>query len=56
MLSQRENLSTLEMPKNEHLNVRTVTLGVNLLDCASHNLTKLKKDPHPNLTFCRQAR
>jgi uncharacterized protein (UPF0210 family) len=42
MLTQREILSTLEMLKSEHLDVRTVTLGVNLLDCASHNLEKLK--------------
>jgi hypothetical protein len=30
-----EVLSTLEMLKNEHLDVRTVTLGISLLDCAS---------------------
>ena len=42
MLTQREILSTLEMLKNEHLDVRTVTLGVNLLDCASHDPEKLK--------------
>ena len=37
MLTQREILSTLEMLQNEHLDVRTVTLGVNLLDCAGHD-------------------
>ena len=42
MLTQREILSTLEMLKNENLDVRTVTLGINLLDCASHDLEKLK--------------
>ena len=41
MLTQREILSTLEMLKNEHLDVRTVTLGINLLDCASHDLEAL---------------
>jgi uncharacterized protein (UPF0210 family) len=35
MLSQREVLSTLEMLRNEHLDVRTVTLGISLFDCAS---------------------
>ncbi|MGA2028309.1 MAG: PFL family protein [Syntrophobacteraceae bacterium] len=35
MLTQIEVLSTLEMLKNEHLDVRTVTLGISLLDCAS---------------------
>lgn len=38
MLSDRDVLSTLEMLKNEHLDVRTVTLGISLLDCASHDL------------------
>lgn len=33
MLTCREIISTLEMVKNENLDVRTVTLGINLLDC-----------------------
>lgn len=37
MLSDREVLSTLEMLRNEHLDVRTVTLGVSLLGCASED-------------------
>jgi uncharacterized protein (UPF0210 family) len=49
MLTQREILSTLEMLKNEHLDVRTVTLGVNLLDCASHDLVKLKNKIHSRI-------
>jgi uncharacterized protein (UPF0210 family) len=43
MLTDREIISVLEMLKNENLDVRTVTLGVNLLDCASHDLEKLKR-------------
>ena len=35
MLTDREVISTLEMLKNEHLDVRAVTLGISLLDCAS---------------------
>jgi uncharacterized protein len=38
MLSDREVLSTLEMLRSEHLDVRTVTLGVSLFDCNSHDL------------------
>ncbi len=38
MLSDREVLSTLSMVKNEHLDVRTVTLGVSLLDCAHRDV------------------
>jgi uncharacterized protein len=37
MLTDREILSTLEMLKNEHLDVRTVTLGISLFDCADQN-------------------
>jgi uncharacterized protein len=42
MLSHQEIISTLEMLKNEHLDVRTVTLGINLFDCASHDLATLQ--------------
>jgi len=38
MLRELDVLSTLEMLRNEHLDVRTVTLGISLLDCASHQL------------------
>ena len=37
MLTDREVLSTLNMLRNEHLDVRTVTLGISLFDCASHD-------------------
>lgn len=38
MLSEREVINTLNMLRNEHLDVRTVTLGVSLFDCVSHDL------------------
>ena len=37
MLTEREVLSTLNMLRNEHLDVRTVTLGISLFDSASHS-------------------
>jgi uncharacterized protein (UPF0210 family) len=43
MLTQREILSTLEMLQSEHLDVRTVTLGINLLDCVSSNAANLQQ-------------
>ena len=50
MLSDREIISTLEMLESEHLDVRTVTLGINLLDCASHDLEKLKNKIYTRIT------
>lgn len=41
MLTQNEILSTLEMVQSEHLDLRTVTLGINLADCASENPERL---------------
>ena len=41
MLTDREVISTLEMLKNEHLDVRTVTLGLSLMDCVSDDLGRL---------------
>lgn len=38
MFNDREMVSTLEMLKYEHLDVRTITMGINLFDCASHDL------------------
>lgn len=38
MITEREIIATLEMLRSEHLDVRTVTMGVSLLDCASDTL------------------
>jgi uncharacterized protein len=42
MFTDTELISTLEMLKYEHLDVRTVTLGINLADCASHDIHTFK--------------
>ncbi len=44
MLTRREILSTLEMLQSEHLDVRTVTLGINLLDCVASDPAKLRQN------------
>lgn len=41
MLTDREVISTLEMLKNEHLDVRSITLGLSLMDCVSDDLNRL---------------
>ncbi len=50
MLSTSEIVSTLEMLQNEHLDVRTVTLGINLLDCASADLNRFKDNIFARIT------
>jgi len=44
MFNDEEIISTIEMVKNENLDVRAVTLGVNLFDCISHDLNVFKKN------------
>ncbi|MGD9017397.1 MAG: PFL family protein [Desulfobacterales bacterium] len=44
MLTQDEILSTLEMVQSEHLDLRTVTLGISLADCASENDSRLRRN------------
>ena len=34
MLNQKEILSTIEMIAQQHLDIRTITMGISLLDCA----------------------
>ena len=43
MLSSEEIIRTIEMVKNENLDVRTVTLGISLRDCGSQSADDLCK-------------
>lgn len=38
MLNQSDILQTLDMLDNQHLDIRTVTLGISLLDCAADSI------------------
>ena len=50
MFSEREILSVVEMLKDENLDVRTVTLGLNLLDCASDDIGRFTDNIHTRIT------
>ena len=50
MLSDREIIATLEMLQSEHLDVRAVTMGINLADCVSHDLKRLKENIRKKIT------
>jgi hypothetical protein len=54
MLTHREILSVLEMLRNENLDVRTVTLGISLLDCASDSLKRFKNNIYDRITHTAQ--
>ena len=43
MLNQSDILQTLDMIDHQHLDIRTITMGISLRDCA-----------HPNLSVCAQ--
>lgn len=42
MLTEKEVLGTLEMLRNEHLDVRTVTLGISLFDLTTHDSARFR--------------
>ncbi|MGM0393765.1 MAG: PFL family protein [Thermodesulfobacteriota bacterium] len=50
MFEDHEILSTIEMVKNEHLDVRAVTLGINLFDCISHDLDTFRHNIRKKIT------
>jgi len=54
MPTHHEIISVLEMLQNEHLDVRTVTLGVSLFDCASDNLKRLRTNIYDRITHIAQ--
>ncbi|MCL2526397.1 MAG: PFL family protein [Coriobacteriia bacterium] len=53
MLSTGEVFETLKMIDEEHLDVRTITMGINLLDCASANVERSCNKIYDKV--CREA-
>ena len=40
MINKKETLETIRMIDNQHLDIRTITMGISLLDCADENSEK----------------
>ena len=40
MLNQKEILSTIEMIDQQHLDIRTITMGISLLSCCDPDVKK----------------
>ncbi len=53
LMNSREILQTIEMISQQHLDVRTVTMGISLLDCADPDLSRCAGKIYDRL--CRQA-
>ena len=52
MLDQKDILSTLDMIDNQHLDIRTITMGISLLDCADPDLNKCCEKIYNKITRC----
>lgn len=50
MHSQKEILSTIDMIDHQHLDVRTITMGISLLDCASDSIEVTAKKIYEKIT------
>ena len=50
MINSREVIETNEMIDKENLDVRTITIGISLLDCGSSNLDELNENIYKKIT------
>ena len=53
MISQKDILTTIEMIDQQHLDIRTVTMGISLLGCADENVSRSCERIYD--TICRAA-
>lgn len=50
MINQKEILETINMIEKENLDIRTITMGISLLDCASESIDKLTSKVYDKVT------
>ncbi len=53
MLNHSDIMSTVDMIDHQHLDIRTITMGISLLDCADPNPEACARKVHDKI--CRQA-
>ena len=51
MISNNEIMETIEMISNQHLDVRTITLGISLFDCISENIDTMCRKVYDKITL-----
>ena len=56
MINFYEVVETNQMIEEENLDVRTITLGISLMDCIDSDLDRLKKSQHLQRILYRQER
>lgn len=54
MLSNQEIIETIKMISEEHLDIRTVTMGISLLDCADGDIARLSDKIYDKVTRCAE--
>lgn len=52
MLNQKDILETQDMIQNQHLDIRTITMGISLLDCCDPDLSVCCKKIYEKITRC----
>jgi len=50
MLNPNDIISTLQMVREENLDLRTVTIGINLTDCVSDDIERFKRNIYDKIT------
>ncbi|MGL4791889.1 MAG: DUF711 family protein, partial [Anaerotignaceae bacterium] len=52
MISKREILETNKMIQEAKLDVRTITMGISLLDCADSDIDRFNEKIYKKITTC----
>ena len=54
MLNMTDIMETITMIQNENLDIRTITMGISLLDCADSNIDKSSEKIYTKI--CEKAK